>query len=238
MNTMRIGRIIQRGAAKAVRASALASFLLFSAITAFAEHWTFLYRTDGIEVSSNDASPPTFKAEGILAADVVDILTVFADVPRRIQWVRYLDESRIILDNHVDRVLVYNRYHLPWPASDRDSLIETKYLIDYEGGEATIRFNSVEHPGEPPKSNVIRIPRANGVLRLKVLGAGKTYVRYEVNLDPGGWLPQWTCNFCIRDAPITMLQAMKRRITDVEILNREFRDAQMRLWHGEPRKTR
>jgi len=75
------------------------------------------------------------------------------------------------------------------------------------------------------------------ILRLKVLGAGKTYVRYEVNLDPGGWLPQWTCNFCVRDAPIAMLQGMKRRITENKFLNKEFKDAQTRLWHAQRRNN-
>ncbi len=195
--------------------------------------WTFLYKADGLEVFSNGASPPTFKAEGILAVDVVDILAVFADVPRRTEWIRNLGESRIVRDNHVDRVLIYSRYQLPWPASDRDSLIETKYSNDYQNGEAVIRFKTVEAAGEPPRNNVIRIPKADGVLRLKVLGAGKTFVRYEVNLDPGGRLPQWICNFFVRDAPIEMLQAMKRRIMDKRYLYRDFKDAQMRRWHPE-----
>ncbi len=210
-------------------------FFLFAS-TAFAEHWTFLYREDGIEVFSNGASLPTYKAEGILAADVVDIIAVFSDVPRRTEWVRHLVESRVVLDNHVDRVVVYSRYHLPGPASDRDSLIETKYRKDYKNGEVTIHFKTIEAAGEPPRKGIIRIPKADGVLYMKVLDEGKTFVRYEVTLDSGGWLPQWICNFFVRDAPMEMLQAMKRRIVEKKFLYTDSRDAQMRLWHANRRK--
>ncbi len=207
-------------------------FFLVSATTVLAETWRFLYKADGIEVFSNEASPPTFKAVGILAVDVVDIFAVFADVPRRTEWVRNLSESKVVRDNHMDRVVVYSRYHLPWPASDRDSLIETNYTNDYGNGVATIQFHTIGVPGEPPRKNVIRLPKADGALYLKVLGEGKTLVRYEVNLDPGGWLPQWICNFFVRDAPINMLQDMKRRIVEQKTQYQDFKAIQARLWHA------
>ena len=206
-------------------------FVLFAAI-AHAESWSFLYESDGIKVSTDCASPPTFRAEGALDVDVVEIFAVLADVPHRTEWVNHLSESRVLRDNHVDRVVVYSRYHLPWPARDRDSLIETSYANDYEHGTATIRFRTVKEPGEPPKSDVIRIPMATGTLYLKMLGKGKTFVRYELTLDPGGWLPQWICDFFVRDAPIEFLQAMKRRIREKKGSYGEYEDAQSRLWHA------
>lgn len=219
-----------------MRLAVLPLLLLLSAATASAENWKFLYRENGIDVFSDAASPSTFKAVGILAVDVVDILAIFSDVPRRTAWVRNLAESRVLSDNQVDRVLVYNRYHLPWPARDRDSLIETKYTNDYKTGEVTIRFKAVDAVGEPPRRDVIRLTKAEGILYLKVLDEGKTFVRYEVNLDPGGWLPQWICNFFVRDAPVEMLQAMKQRIAEQQHLRPDCREQQMRLWHGGHRK--
>ncbi len=206
------------------------AFIFFAAVV-HAESWSFLYESEGIKVFTDCASPPTFRAEGVLDVDVVEIFAVLADVPRRTEWVNHLSESRVVRDNHVDRVVVYSRYHLPWPARDRDSLIETSYANDYEHGTATIRFRTIKEPGEPPKSDVIRIPTATGTLYLKVLGKGKTFVRYELTLDPGGWLPQWICNFFVRDAPIEFLQAMKRRIREKKGSYQEYEHAQTRLWH-------
>lgn len=223
---------MEHGRSNFLRLLAASLFLLFPAATAVAETWSFLYKADGIEVFSNEASPPTFKALGILAVDVVDIFAVFADVPRRTEWVRNLSESRVIRDNHVDRVAVYSRYHLPWPASDRDSSIETNCANDYKNGEATIRFHTITVAGEPPRKDVIRIPKVDGALYLKILGEGKTMVRYEVNLDPGGWLPQWICNFFVRDAPMNILEDMKRRIMEQKTQYKDFKAAQTRLWRA------
>ena len=225
----------RRGPGKILRLAVIKLLLLCASATAFAQNWTFLYKADGIEVFTDGASPPTFKAEGILDVDVVDILAVFCDVPRRTEWVRNLGESRVIQDNHFDRALIYSRYNLPWPASDRDSLIETNYTNDYRNGEVTIQFHAVATEGEPPIKGVIRIPKVTGVLHLKILAKGTTAVRYEVNLDAGGWLPIWICNFFIRDAPIQMLRAMKQRISETKSLYREFKDAQIRLWHADRR---
>ena len=218
-----------------LRVFSLQLAILFAAANAFADSWKLLYRKNGIEVFSSTVSTSTFKAEGFLPVDVVDILAVFSDVPRRTEWVRSLAESRVVSDNHVDRVLVYNRYRLPWPAHDRDSLLETKYSKDYKGGTVNIQFTAVDAAGEPPRKDAIRLTKVEGRLHLKVLGKGKTFVRYEVNLDPGGWLPQWVCNYFVRDAPMEMLQAMKRRIEEKRFLRSEDREAQIPLWHGNSR---
>ena len=96
----------QRGFGTTLKLSSFRILLLFAATTAFAENWTFLYREAGIEVYASGASPPTYKAQGNLDVDVVDILAVFSDIPRRSEWVRNLEESRAVFDNHEDRVLV------------------------------------------------------------------------------------------------------------------------------------
>ncbi len=99
-----------------------------------------------------------------------------------------------------------------------------------------IRFKAIEGADERPRKNVIRIPTADGFLQLKVLGENRTFVRYEVQLDPGGWLPQWICNFFVRDAPMDMLRAMQRRIAEKKDLNRDFRETQRKLWHSDREK--
>jgi hypothetical protein len=197
-----------------------------------AEDWTFLYKEDGIEVFTDHASPPTFRAEGPLNVDIVDILAVFADIPRRSEWVRNLKESRAIVDTE-DYVLVYSHYNLPWPASDRDSLIESSFKRDYANSELTISFKAIESTEVPVEKGRVRVPKADGTLFLKILKKGETFVRYEVQLDPGGWLPQWICNFFVKDAPIDMLKAMRRRIADKKDLYAEFTAKQRNLWYKE-----
>jgi len=209
--------------------------LLISALPAApiarAEEWKFLYKEEAIEVWSNGKSPPTFRAEGDLDVDLVDILAVFADIPRRAEWVRSLAESRVIFDNHDDRFVVYSRYDLPWPTSDRDSIIESKLIKDYEKQELTINFAAIEVSGEKPLAGVIRLRHADGSLFLRSLAVDRTHVRYELTLDPEGWLPQWVCNYFTQDAPIEMLKRMRIRIRETQELYKDFRAEQSRLWH-------
>lgn len=207
-------------------------FFVLAVSAPVAAPWIQLNNVDGIAAYSDGASPPTFRAEGILHADIVDVIAIFSDVPRRVEWVAHLKESRVIRDNGADHVVVYSRYHLPWPASDRDSVLATSYAKNFSTRELTMQFKAIDAPDVPPREGVIRLPQVDGILYLKALKEGATMVRYEVKLDHGGWLPAWICNYFVRDAPAELLRALRRRIAETRSLYQGFRETERHLWHG------
>ena len=58
---------------------------LLSKANAAGIDWTFMYQRDDIKVFSGQGSPRAYKAEGYFDANILELLAVLADVPRRVE---------------------------------------------------------------------------------------------------------------------------------------------------------
>ena len=133
-----------------------------------------------------------------------------------------LSAARVIAGDPEDHVWLYSRYNLPWPAEDRDSVIESNILKDYAKGEITVVFKAVEDVRMPPVSGVVRVPIADGTIFLKKLTNTRIFVRYEMKTDPGGLLPEWICNHFTKDVPINTLKALKIQVEKTRGVYNDF----------------
>ncbi len=136
----------------------------------------------------------------------------------------------MIAGNQEQHVWIYSRYHLPWPAEDRDSIIESTINTDYGLGEVTIAFRSVTDARVPSINDVVRVPTADGHVFLKNIAKDRVFIRYEVKMDPGGWLPEWVSNQFTKNVPINTLTALKAQVDKTRGQYKDFLQRQERLW--------
>src|SRR4051812_36642435 len=100
---------------------------------ATAQTWEFLYEVDGIKVfASSQENLQCYRAEGVIEANVFELMAVIADLSRRPEWVRNLESSTAIEGDIASSVLLYERYNFPWPASDRDTITQSNTKVDYQ----------------------------------------------------------------------------------------------------------
>lgn len=182
-----------------------------SEIQAEAE-WEFLYEQDGIRVHRLDTPLPTFKAEGRLEANLYELLAIMADVERRIEWVANLSEIKVIEGDPEAKVWVYNRFHLPWPASDRDSVIEGTTLIDYQKREVEVSFISASNHTRPEIPGVVRITNLKGSTKLRYVDPTHVDVVQQATIDTGGNIPLWVAKMFAEDQPVNTIKAMKKQL--------------------------
>jgi len=201
----------------------------FLSSRAYAVSWHFLYNQDDIQVFSDLQDPPRFKAEGTIEADVLELLAVLSDVARRPEWVRGLNIAVVIAGDPEDKVLIYSRYSLPWPAADRDSLIESVISKDLSNGELSIAFKAIEDDRMKPVGGVVRVPIADGLIVLKKTSEQKVFIKYEMRTDPGGNLPKWITRYFSKDAPINTLTALRQQIIRTKGQYQEFIDRNSQL---------
>ena len=190
--------------------------------SAFSAPWVFLYQQDDIKVYTNSESPPTFKAEGTFAANMLELLAVLSDVPRRPEWVKGLVSARVVDGNPEEKVLIYSLYDLPWPAADRDSLIESVITKDVSSREIKIAFKAVEDGRVKPVLGIIRVPIADGVIVLKKLDSDSVHVSYEVKTDSGGDLPKWIATQFTKHVPLKTLLALRGQMIKTKGEYQEF----------------
>jgi hypothetical protein len=195
----------------------LVAFILILVATesAFAEDqggWRFLYEHDGIRVYQSEATLPTFKAEGRLEANLYELLAIMADLERRKEWVANLSEIKILEGDPESKVYVYNRFDLPWPASDRDSIIEGTTVINYQKREVEVSFIGVSHPAKPEIPGVVRINNLKGSTKIKYIDENHVDVIQQAAIDTGGNIPLWVAKMFAEDQPINTIKAMKKQL--------------------------
>ena len=179
--------------------------------------WTPLFEEEGIEVSMYlpaGRDLPVFRAQGVFSENLYEILAVLDDVPRHTQWMVRMAESREVeKTGDLDRVL-YNRFDVPWPVSDRDSLVRIQAIFNQKKQEADVVFTRVVHSGMPELEGVVRIPKMESLAKLRFLSEKRTEVTYVLDIDPGGTIPTWLVKWIIKRIPLKLLRQLKQQIND------------------------
>lgn len=200
--------------------------------------WTFLYEKAGFRAYEQKGPPLAYKAEGTVNVPLADVAAVLVDIPRQKEWVHHLAESRILEGDPIARSVIYNRYRLPWPAKDRDAVIESVVEEDMKQAEVRVRFWNTTAPAAPLRPDCIRVPLSEGSFTLRDTGHGSVFVSYSIRLDPGGWLPDWIVRLFVRDAPLATLRAFKAQVLRTQGQYSTFIAVQKARWARGPNPTR
>lgn len=189
-------------------------FVLALASTS-ARAWTPLYSVDGehaIQVFEEAGDPPAYKAVGVLPVAFLELLAVLADVKRRPEWVHNLAEARLIGGDTETHTLIYSRYHLPWPAQDRDVVLESWIEPDPAHRTVGIRYKNAKNViAAPACDECVHVPLTEGEVLLRDAG-NAVAVSYAIKMDSGGWLPGWLVQSFVKDAPVKTLRALEAQV--------------------------
>ena len=178
--------------------------------------WEKLYTRDGVTVFAKDhpdRSLPALRGVGVLPTNLYLLMAVIDDVPRHREWVYRLAQSTLVSRPDPFHATAYLRFDFPWPSSDRDGVVkivvERRWVPHHE---IWIRFQRTTHSKRPEVSGVVRVPRSIGYTRLRWIGPNKTHVIYQIDTDPGGWLPKWLVRWISRDLPLRILRGLRKQL--------------------------
>ena len=150
--------------------------------------WRVTQVVDGVTGSvTRDSEEPWGAAEGSVPAPVEAILRHLVDfdhLPGRIPW---LADTRV-LQRGTDEALVYFRYDLPWPFSDRDYTARYRWT-ELPTGEGQVEIVDANASGPPPDGGV-RVTDVRACFTLDPVARDLTRVRYRVHMELGGLLPR------------------------------------------------
>lgn len=188
-----------------------------------AEPWELVYREGELSVYHDVTQPrPTYKGEGIVEANLFELLAVLSDVGKRIHWVKDLKESQILEGSVETKVIIYEQFHLPWPCDNRDSVVESVIKQDLKKLEVSVEYHEVSHPKTPARDGVIRMPVARGNMFFRYLDEKHSFARFVLGLDVGGHLPEWLVNYVVRKSPIVTLEGLLRQVNQTRGEYRDF----------------
>ena len=203
-----------RSAPLASIALALASFVAVAG-RARAESWRTVADVDGMLVMMRDTpgrSFPTIRMVAVINESIFDVLAVLSDPPRFPEWMERCGESRILAQPNEFEYVTYSLTDAPWPVSDRDAVYRARATVTASQKLVMVRFQAVKDRRVPPRKGVVRLDRLQGYYGLKILGPRRTQLDYELDADPGGWVPKWIGKITARRAVINTIRALRKHV--------------------------
>jgi hypothetical protein len=192
---------------------------LFVSTMAMAEDWVVIDQKDGVTTSQKTvegSSMLAFRGEAEVAVHASRLLGLLVDTSKGASWVDLLIESAPLQTGATESV-IYNRYDLSWPISDRDYVMRRVVQVDAASRSVTTTYNSVEHAQKPPADCCVRALAHRTYWRFTALPGGRTRVEVEVHTDPKGMLPAWLVNMIQRDWPSNSIQGLARRAAQADV---------------------
>jgi hypothetical protein len=180
-----------------------------------AQRWEQVGRKDGITVTRREVKKrgfPTFRGQGTINAKLFDVLAVLSDIKRHPEWLERAKDVRLVRKINEREYVVYGRTDAPWPVSDRDAVYRSKTQVDLKTKTVRINFWAVKNASVPKRSGVVRMENLRGHYTFKALAANKTWVEYQVDADPGGWLPTWIAKMATKWLPLRTLKGLRRQV--------------------------
>jgi START domain len=176
--------------------------------------WRIVGSEQGVLISTRTESGdshPTFRGQATIKGSVLHVLAIVLDTARSTKWVRGADGIEIIrdVDDRTQHLQMFT--DLPWPIRDRDMVMKRSVEVLAPGTEFRIRYQCA--PGlRGEQRRALRVTTCDSHFTLKGVDADKTYVDYQVHLDPGGGLPSWGIRYLEKRVTVDTIYKLERQV--------------------------
>ena len=199
-------------------------------------NWKPLFEKNGIKVFKGklkgEAVIP-FKAIGTLNGSLEEVVSVLLNFQQKHIWSPKLKSVKIHKEKDSFIKTFSEYYETPWPALDREFLLEGK--MDIPDQNLVKLFATSSRNTSLSKKDHVLAQVNNLDLTLKRLTATKTAVEFVFMGDLKGWIPVWITNLIQRRWPYKFLKGLEKHINDKRLKKQPFplpQDVKKRLTHS------
>lgn len=126
-------------------------------------------------------------AEGLFAGDPAAVQKALLAYDRHATFNKHIKYSRVLARGK-RWLLVYQELKLP-VISNRDFTLYVSWGRRKQG--RWVQFWTANERGPKRRKGIVRVRRHRGGWQLEPRSAGRTFARYEADIDLGGWVPGW-----------------------------------------------
>jgi hypothetical protein len=181
---------------------------------AVSDGWRVVGQDKGVLISTRQLpgqSHPTFRGQATISGPVLHVLAVVLDSPNAINWVKGANEISVLDEGDGRNQLLDMLTDLPWPIRDRDTIMRRTVDVLTPASAFLVRYRCA--PGErAERSGKIRVRHCDSHFALRAVEPNKTYVDYQVQLDPGGGLPAWSIHWMEKRIAVDTLSRLAEQI--------------------------
>lgn len=186
--------------------------------------WELIKQSDNIKVYIKEAAKNeeyiNIKAETYTKGNIQSFAAVMNDVANYTQWMHSVNETYIVSRKGHGHFSYYMLTDFPWPAKDRDAVINLEF--EWIPERKLLKTNSKNVEG--------LIPEKDGIRRVDELDASYSFmqfgdqvkIEYVGKIRPGVELPDWIMEKVYHIAPYNTLKNLKEFAARSKYKNSRF----------------
>ena len=211
------------------------SWLICTQLWAAGADWKLIHDEPDLRVwirPEPGSTVAAFRGETWVPASLDAVLALTADPKACPRWIYQCRHAEVLERHGFHRRLTYQVNDMPWPAQDRDIVLEVTIRELSPGG--AVRVDMISRPDALPDRGLVRVQRSSGHYTLTPERGGVRVV-WEQHTDPGGALPGWLVNQLLENLPEQTLRGLARLAIQPPYSRAHLaRDAQGRIagWPG------
>ncbi len=173
--------------------------------------WQKVKTVDGVTLARapSDRAAPWGMGEGEIAAPLERVIAHLTDFASLKKWVPRVADLRVIARG-ADEAVVYFRFDLPWPISDRDWTLRYRWRRD--GDRFVMTWCDANDRGPPP-GRAVRVAPMRGYWELAATASGTTRARYVFLAELGGSLPHGVAEQTAWKQPLGSIRGVRLATT-------------------------
>lgn len=126
-------------------------------------------------------------------------------------WQYHTINAHILERKSETELIYYTEIVSPWPASNRDLVVNLKIENNVEARSMMIYAHSIPDY-IPHKKGIVRIPMSKSQWTVKPINDSELSVEFNMLVDPGGTVPAWLINLVAAEAPYESFRNFKTKI--------------------------
>lgn len=177
------------------------------------DDWQLKKNEKGITVYTRNAENSVFKelkAIAYIKTSLSSIVGLLYDFEKYPEWVYKCGKSGTLKIISEKEVIHYQTVLAPWPADNRDFVVNIKAEQNEVTKVVTIKSYSMS-THIPVVPGYVRIKNINASWILTPHKDGTVEIVYQLLVDPAGNIPAWIVNMAIVDGPFETMINIKER---------------------------
>jgi hypothetical protein len=175
------------------------------------DDWHLRKKEQGISVYSRKTAKSNFKelkSVVYLKTSLSSAVALINDWESYPQWVYKCGKSTTLKVLEETKVIHYQTVIVPWPAEDRDFIVNIELSQNEKTKIVTIK-STCNSDYIPPVENHVRITEMDACWTLVPFKDGTIQITYQLLVNPGGFVPAWLVNMAAVDGPFESMANFK-----------------------------
>jgi|GEM_PF-1642692 len=188
--------------------------------------WDLIKDESGIEIyskSGNNTEYIEIKGVSQVKSNLKAFVALMQDVNGFKQWMHAAKETSLISKNNDYHFSYYMHSDIPWPAKDRDVVLNLKIFRNSKNGTIYTKTRNITGV-IPEKENIQRIASVKSSWRFVPLGKDRIKIIFKTRVKPAIQLPDWLAERIYQLGPYHTIKNMKEIVK-----KREYQSAHVQL---------